>query len=446
MRNTLTLAKKSKKVHSSTLHHYYCIHLSLFLTTFHLIFSGESSLVVSLRPVPNSQCQCGCRYPMVKINDSHHHVYYNIIKTGSILNCAQPCSGTFFTLGEQTSSSRLINIFAIGCLLCSLLVLFTFISDTDRFRYPERAIICLSACYIMVSLGFLAQIILSAEKVSCDGNLVRYSSSVPGSSTCIVVFFLIYYFSMAASLWWVILTLTWFLSTGLQWGTEPLSNYSLYFHLIAWIIPGIKSFIIVASGSVDGEPLAGICYVGNHNLDALMNFVIAPLCIYVGIGFTLLFAGFISIFQLRTVIRQQVRNKADKHGLEKLMVRILLFSVLYIIPTIIVICCNWYEYHNRSHWELNHNCPCLLRNDVPFVRVYLLKYCMTLGIGIVTFCWILSGKTFDSWNRCIEASCCCDKSRTISSHGYTHRHHHHHHTASLACSGNSSQRSYKQIR
>ncbi|XP_074603279.1 frizzled-5-like [Brevipalpus obovatus] len=414
---------------------------------------GHGGLVSEI-PSYNIQCQCKCVSPMVRLNNSHHHAYYNIIETGGQINCGQPCDGVFFTKSDQSSASRIINIFAFLCLLCSLLVLFTFMADTGRFRYPERAIICLSGCYAMVSLGFLLRLVIGSDSVACDGNgLVRYlNSGISGSAPCVAIFFLIYYFTMAASLWWVILTLTWFLSTGLQWGRESLSNYSMYFHLLTWGIPFIKSFIIVASDSVDGEPLIGICMVGNHDVHALMRYVIVPLCIYLSIGFTLLMAGFISLFRIRNIIRQQVRTKSEKHALEKLMVRIVIFSILYILPTIAVICCNWYEYHHRPIWERNHNCPCTSRTDVPFVRLNLLKYCMILGIGIATCGWIMSGKTVDSWNRCIEKCCCCDKRRSIGScshgHGASGHHTHHpfhpHHTHSLAGSGNS-QRSYKQI-
>uniref|UniRef100_A0A0E9Q122 G-protein coupled receptors family 2 profile 2 domain-containing protein n=1 Tax=Anguilla anguilla TaxID=7936 RepID=A0A0E9Q122_ANGAN len=98
---------------------------------------------------------------------------------------------------------------------------------------------------------------------------------------------------MASSIWWVILSLTWFLAAGMKWGNEAIASYSQYFHLAAWLIPSMKSIAVLALSSVDGDPVAGICYVGNQNLDNLRGFVLAPLVIYLFIGTMFLLAGFV---------------------------------------------------------------------------------------------------------------------------------------------------------
>lgn len=142
--------------------------------------------------------------------------------------------------------------------------------------------------------------------------------------------------------------------------------------------------------------------------------MIVPLCVYLVIGVLFLLNGFYSLFRIRSVLRQQTRSKTDK--LEKLMVRIVIFSVLYIVPAIIVIWCNVYEYKNRQNWALNHNCQCKsayhldndrLNNDIrispnfaneqPLYIVFLIKYIMCLVVGITSGFWIFSGKTLDSW-------------------------------------------------
>ena len=38
----------------------------------------------------------------------------------------------------------------------------------NRFYYPERCIIFLSTCYLMVSFGFLIRIYVGHENVACD--------------------------------------------------------------------------------------------------------------------------------------------------------------------------------------------------------------------------------------------------------------------------------------
>ncbi|GIX80651.1 frizzled-8 [Caerostris extrusa] len=104
---------------------------------------------------------------------------------------------------------------------------------------------------------------------------------------------------MASSLWWVILTLTWLLAAGLKWGNEAIAGYSQYFHLAAWLVPTGKSIAVLAMGAVDGDPVAGVCSVGNQNVDHLRWFVIMPLCAYLLLGTSFLLAGFVSLFRIR---------------------------------------------------------------------------------------------------------------------------------------------------
>ena len=77
--------------------------------------------------------------------------------------------------------------------------------------------------------------------------------------------------------------------------------------------------------------MAGICQVGVTNPAAFLGLFLVPLLVYLLLGITFLAAGFISLFKIRNVIKEQGgRAKIDK--LEKLMVKIGIFSVLYIVP------------------------------------------------------------------------------------------------------------------
>lgn len=165
--------------------------------------------------------------------------------------------------------------------------------------------------------------------------------------------------------------------------------------------------------------------MGNLNDTSLLIFVIIPLCTYLMLGIVFLMTGFCSLFRIRSVLRQQTRSKTDK--LEKLMVRIVIFSVLYIVPGVIVILCNVYEYKNRQNWALNHNCQCKssspdhhgddrndvrisphhLINETPLYSVFLIKYIMSLVVGITSGFWIFSSKTLDSWLRFYGRLFCC---------------------------------------
>jgi frizzled protein 5/8 len=339
-------------------------------------------------------CNCKCRYPMVKILDESSG-YYNRIVTGGIKNCGMSCFSGYFTSDEKTFASFWIGLWSILCCISTFMTVSTFFIDMQRFKYPERPIIFLSACYFMVSVGYIVRLISGHQNVACDGEVIRYAST--GPAECTVVFLLIYFFGMASSIWWVILSFTWFLAAGLKWGQEAIASYSQYFHLAAWLIPSVKSIAVLAMSSVDGDPIAGICYVGNQNLDNLRGFVLAPLFVYLLIGTSFLLSGFVSLFRIRNVIKAQGGQKTDK--LEKLMIRIGVFSVLYTVPATIVIACYFYEQHFRVRWETSHNCPCTTDVVRPDYSVFMLKYFMCLVVGITSGFWIWSGKTLDSWKR-----------------------------------------------
>ncbi|XP_077347234.1 frizzled-8 [Lithobates pipiens] len=350
---------------------------------------------------------CQCREPMVLVSNERHPLY-NRVRTGQIPNCAMPCHNPYFSPEERTFTTFWIGLWSVLCFASTFATVSTFLIDMERFKYPERPIIFLSACYLLVSAGYLVRLIAGHEKVACsrEHDLEHIHYETTGPALCTLVFLLIYFFGMASSIWWVILSLTWFLAAGMKWGNEAIAGYSQYFHLAAWLVPSIKSIAVLALSSVDGDPVAGICYVGNQNLDNLRGFVLAPLVIYLFIGSMFLLAGFVSLFRIRSVIKQG-GTKTDK--LEKLMIRIGIFSVLYTVPATIVVACFFYEQHNRQGWEMAHNCnsclPELAQPRRPDYAVFMLKYFMCLVVGITSGVWIWSGKTLESW-RAFCTRCC----------------------------------------
>nr|NVI73884.1 frizzled 2 [Cucujiformia] len=224
------------------------------------------------------------------------------------------------------------------------------------FEHPERPIVFLSACYCLVAIGYLVRVSVGHEYVACDGPIIKYNLN--GPSVCSLVFLLVYFFGMASSIWWVVLSFTWFLAAGLKWGNEAIASYSQYFHLFAWFIPAFQTVAVLLSDAVDGDPVSGICYVGNMNMDNLRTFVLAPLLVYLLLGTSFLLAGFVSLFRIRNVIKKQggVNCKTDK--LEKLMIRIGIFSVLYTVPATIVIACYLYENTFHDDWLKTLACKC----------------------------------------------------------------------------------------
>ena len=377
-------------------------------------------LTTTLKPVAPTLPECGCYCRMVPIDNTSHPLYNGVI-TGGDINCAMTCKTPYFTADEMSFAQIWLSVWSILCLASTFVTVVTFCVDTSRFQYPERPIIFLSGCYTMISTGFIIRLALGHEAMACDTSTshdgdddvistIRYATN--GPALCTTVFLLVYFFSMASSMWWVVLSFTWFLAAGLKWGQEAIASYSQYFHLIAWLVPSIKSIVILALKYVDGDPVAGICFVGNQNITNLRVFVILPLCAYLLIGTTFLVAGFISLFRIRTAIRQQGQAKTAK--LEKLMIRIGIFSVLYTVPATIVIACYIYEQHFRIQWEVAYNCPCeeaLYRR--PNYSIFVLKYFMCLVVGITSGFWIWSSKTVDSWRKFYRTVCCCNKRQEV---------------------------------
>ncbi|XP_018645051.1 frizzled, putative [Schistosoma mansoni] len=351
---------------------------------------------------------CKCRDPFIVWMKPP----FNEVITGDISGCLPSChSPTFSNQSDKTFATFWLGLWAVLCILSTLATVTTFLADPSRFQYPERPIIYLSACYFMIALGYLIRVGMGHEAIACDGPILRISTT--GPAQCSVVFLLTYVFGMASSVWWVILTLTWFLAAGLKWGTEAIAKYSQIYHFFAWFLPGTKAIIILILSAIDGDPIGGLCTVGSIHLNYLRLFILIPMCIYLTLGTIFLLAGFVALFKIRNEIKLQTRGHLKTDKLEKLMIRIGIFGVLYTVPATIVIACYCYELYNRDIWNKAHNCPSddgftlhinppIYANVQPEYAIFMLKYFMSLVVGITSGFWIWSSKTVNSWQLCLK--------------------------------------------
>lgn len=108
---------------------------------------------------------------------------------------------------------------------------------------------------------------------------------------------------------------------------------------------------------------------------------------------------------------------SKREKIEKLMIRIGVFSILYTLPAISVIGCLFYEQANREKWEQSwlegwkHQQACIddmedtdcpkypIVNDKPDFTVFMVKYLMFLIVGITSGFWIWSNKTINAWRK-----------------------------------------------
>lgn len=360
--------------------------------------------------------------PALQIITDNKNTYYLNVNDEIINNCGMPCDNNIFDKTEIQFSRSWVLIWSAVCFGSTLFTILTFLIETSRFRYPERPIIFLSGCYLIVSLAYLiGSSSVNKNSIVCkplkNGLMQTREYLVQGVEhiPCTLLFMMIYFFGMSSSIWWVVLTLTWFLAAGLKWGHEAIENISSYFHLAAWAIPGVKLIAVLWLQKIDADILSGACYTGLRNINLMRGFVLVPLFFYLILGTCFLLAGFVSLFRIRNVMKHE-GNKTDK--LEKFMVRIGVFSILYMVPAIIVICCHFYEQSSYSKWvdfwlknnSNEFNLPpdfvstSLFETDRSSLifSLFMIKYAMLLIVGITSGFWIWSHKTISSWRRFFE--------------------------------------------
>ncbi|XP_075070017.1 frizzled-6 [Mixophyes fleayi] len=324
-------------------------------------------------------------------------------------HCAPPCPNMYFKKEDLDFAKNFIGIISIICLCATLFTFLTFLIDVKRFRYPERPIIFYSVCYSIVSLIYFIGFLMG-NSVSCheaNEEFAHEDTVVLGSQNkaCTVIFMLLYFCTMAGTIWWVMLTITWYLAAGQKWSCEAIEQKSMWFHAVAWGIPGILTIILLAMNKVEGDNISGVCFVGLYDQNVSTYFVLLPLCFSVFIGLSLLLAGIISLNNVRQVIQHDERNQEK---LKKFMIRIGVFSGTYLVPLGILLGCYVYEQLSRSTWELtwvaDHcqeyhiPCPYQLKNLIrPNLGLFLTKYVMTLIVGISAIFWVGSKKTCSEW-------------------------------------------------
>ncbi|XP_066492596.1 frizzled-9 [Tiliqua scincoides] len=327
--------------------------------------------------------------------------------------CAPRCApgvDVYWARRDKDFAAVWTAVWAALCFASTAFTVLTFLLEPRRFQYPERPIIFLSMCYNVYSLAFLIRAAAGAESIACDRDrehgqpfLIQEGLESAG---CTLVFLLLYYFGMASSLWWVVLTLTWFLAAGKKWGHEAIEAHSSYFHLAAWGVPAMKTIVILTMRKVAGDELTGLCYVGSMDAGALTGFVLVPLACYLVVGTSFILTGFVALFHIRKVMKTGGTNTEK---LEKLMVKIGVFSILYTVPATCVIVCYFYERLNVDYWHLRaleHGCAalpgrrgldCSLEASVPTVAIFMLKIFMSLVVGITSGVWVWSSKTLQTW-------------------------------------------------
>ncbi|XP_063723039.1 frizzled-2-like [Symsagittifera roscoffensis] len=368
-------------------------------------------------------------------------------------DCSAPCKEVLFSSKDYDIARYWIGGWSFVCFISSLFTFATYLVDRRRFKYPERPIMFMAFCYVFISftffIGFFGQ-----KSISCSADHLAQSPSITSSNSgsgrnsappsaeivsqglksnvlCALSFFLLYYCLMASSLWWVVLTFTWLLAAGLKWSHEAIERKAFVFHAFAWVVPLFLTLLVPFFHGIEGDDISGTCFTGMLNPKFTLYFVLAPLVVSLAIGFTFLVFGFVSLCRVRHFIKKN-GDRTDK--LEKLMIRIGVFSLFYMAPAIMLISCFLYEYKYRLSWQRNwwhSNCasyqnvgeyeecfysqssrsaiqsggsdffsdPGTNSRTTANFYVFLFRYFVTLAVGVTSSFWLWSKKTFDSWRN-----------------------------------------------
>lgn len=397
-------------------------------------FEGEKSNSIFESEEPkNSICTNELDCPgLLKTGMRTNHFFFDLP------DCAPPCKGHFWSDDEIQLSRKWILAWSTFCLISTLFTVSTYLIDRDRFRYPERPIVFLAACYMIISCVHITGYFMEDE-VACYDNIAQqdttwsFYSTNPTSiieqgtkkQSCTVLFMILYFTTMSSSIWWLVLCVNWFLSAVLKWSGEAIEAQSQYFHIVSWSVPAVATISVLALGKIEGDPLSGICFVGQYDTQSLQIFLLWPQLVLICIGFVFLVIGFLSMYRIRMVVKNEGTGKHE--GLEKLMLKIGVFSSLYLIPASILLGCYFYIYIYNDRWnktwmlsergrEYGFNPTCEIEQEIaekgerlPNFTFFMLRYFMSLIVGVTCGFWIWSDKTLNSWCKFVRSITCRDK-------------------------------------
>lgn len=93
-----------------------------------------------------------------------NHVFDHFLQITK--DCGAPCHLMFFAESERTVLRYWVASWAAVCCASCLFTVLTFLIDPSRFRYPERPIVFLAVCYLIVGCAYVAGL-GAGDSVAC---------------------------------------------------------------------------------------------------------------------------------------------------------------------------------------------------------------------------------------------------------------------------------------
>lgn len=338
-------------------------------------------------------------------------------------NCALPCEDVLLDKTSAKVVKWSIGVLAIVCLASTIFTCLSFLANTKEFKYPTRPIIIIAFCQLIVAACFLLGF-MTENKIACNDpaeppkslpnmRMIRTVTMGNKKGSCTLQFMTLYFFQMSTMSWWLMMTISWFMIATLEWAPEAVSGVSRYFHIFSWTIPALLTIYLSVLGDIEGDSLTGTCYVSMSNQRTVEAFVMYPMLICVVTGCIFLLIGFKSLRNSRETLRREYRKQTYEHN--KLVTRIGLYSILFVLFSGILLYCHYSEQKNLNSWMFSwlsnvcknreYSIPCPLRNfsgHGPHYSTFILKYVATMAVGIISSLFMLSERTWTMYRDVVE--------------------------------------------
>ena len=441
----------------SSLNTNYCLNRKYFL---------PSSFLLNTQQILQSYAKSTAA--TLKLNQSISAT--DAINKEKLTQCVPICNqDILFDRNEKKFTEKCSFILAIICFIITFLILLLYMFFSKKFQYPEHIIVTISFCYNMYSIPYLFRYFVGHQKISCENynynvnidnifDALFYPSPSTTTTTttiipslaldrtafvdesyvlvkeslentwCTITFIFTYYFQSASTIWWVILTFIWFLISNRRYSIKLFSKLNGYYHLVAWTIPTLLTIIALIWKRIDADELTGMCSIGNQDTHALLVLVIIPYSVYFFLGLIFIVGGFIGIYRVKErpkLVKEEEEeqeiqaegfkpdldeNKEDVYNIEnieRILFKIGIFAIIYVIPIIYLILSNIYHYLNYNVWYVN-KISLTTNNDAPnpasevmmpsypITEIYIFKLFISFIMGISTFLWIFSSNACKS--------------------------------------------------
>ncbi|KAG7189054.1 hypothetical protein KM043_008639 [Ampulex compressa] len=348
-------------------------------------------------------------------SQQHHQCPPHFVQTPDTdtISCSPKCNTDAYYRAEDKRFAELwMTGWAWLCFLSTLFTLLTFWVDPARYRYPERPIVFLALCYNLLSIAYIIRGAIGAEKLSCvilaDGSGYIPIHNGLRSIPCVVWWLARHYLGLASNMWWSILCGCWLLSARNEWSSEALHNIAPYLHAAAWGLPILLTGGSLSSQNVVADELTGLCQISDESAPWLEVFPHAALLL---LGCALGAVAGNALIRVRRAVLSAGRSAVK---LERLMTRLGVFALLYILPTLGGLACVLHESSVRPRWRTLALLAALdcraTENCVPGpvyraagLEVALLRLFLSLVVGVTSGMWVWSRKTCRAWSRLFAA-------------------------------------------